>query len=400
MISEKQKQIMAFGYTDYDALICDGAIRSGKTVFMIMSFIDWAMRNYSNSLFGICGKTIDSTIKNIIMPYLNIKLCRERYNVKWRKNDKLLIVDDGKKQNTFEVFGGKDESSFALIQGRTLSGVLLDEVALQPKSFVDQATGRCSVAGSKIWFNCNPASEQHWFYKEWILDKDNKNAYRIHFQLEDNPSLEERIIQRYKSMYTGVFYQRYILGEWCMAEGLIFDNWKITDFDYKEIQRSKNIKKVFGLDFGYTNDPTAFWCGLVDVNNKEIYVYDEIYKTGLQNDIIYKLISEKGYKNEVIIADSSEPKSIDKLRDLGLSRIRGARKGQGSVLAGIDLLQGYQILVLPKCENFIRELNNYVWEQDKAGKDLNKPLDAYNHLMDAMRYATEDILRGDVFSFI
>ena len=195
-ISRKQKQIMAFPFTSYDALICDGAIRSGKTVFMMLSFVDDAMRRYNNQRFGICGKTVDSTVKNIIMPYLSLVYAREKYNIQWKRTDKTLVVSKGNITNIFEIFGGKDESSFALIQGRTLAGVLIDEVALIPRSFVEQACARCSVDGSKIWFNCNPASPQHWFYTEWVCKPKEHNALRLHFLLEDNPSLSQRIIER------------------------------------------------------------------------------------------------------------------------------------------------------------------------------------------------------------
>lgn len=221
-ISKKQKQILAFPFTHYDALIADGAIRSGKTSFMIIAFVDDAMRRYDRQRFAICGKTVESAIKNIIEPYLGIKLAREKYRISWRRADKTMIVTQGKKQNIFEVFGGKDESSFALIQGRTLAGVLFDEVALQTRSFVEQAMARCSVDGSRFWFNCNPDSPNHWFYKEWIKDKERHNALHLHFELDDNPSLSEEIKNRYRTTYSGVFYDRYVRGLWVAAEGIIY----------------------------------------------------------------------------------------------------------------------------------------------------------------------------------
>lgn len=265
-ISTKQKQIMAFPYTSYDAIICDGAIRSGKTVFMMLSFVDDAMRRYNNQRFGICGKTVDSTVKNIITPYIGLTYAQDKYNIKWRKTDKLLVVSDGEHTNYFEVFGGKDESSFMLIQGRTLAGVLLDEVALQPRSFVEQALARCSVSGSKLWFNCNPASPQHWFYQEWILQAKQKNALHLHFELEDNPSLEESIVQRYKSLYTGVFYRRYILGEWCVAEGLVYQQFaddvkKYTIADALKWKAENNTRfsiVMIGADYGGSGSATKF----------------------------------------------------------------------------------------------------------------------------------------------
>lgn len=286
-ISEKQKQIMAFPYSKYEALICDGAIRSGKTAFMMLSFVDDAMRRYDGQLFGICGKTVDGTNKNLIQPYTRLTYAKDRYRISWRRTDKLLIVSDGKHENMFEVFGGKDEGSFALIQGRTLAGVLLDEVALQPRSFVEQACARCSVEGSKLWFNCNPASPKHWFYTEWIRQLEKHNAVRLHFLLEDNPSLSEQIVNRYKSMYTGVFYDRYIAGKWAAAEGLVYrtfaddpDRYLIDDADEYLKAGGKTVGAVMvGVDFGGTKSATTMKAVLITRNAGEVIVAHEKHIT-------------------------------------------------------------------------------------------------------------------------
>lgn len=286
-ISEKQKQIMAFPYSKYEALICDGAIRSGKTAFMMLSFVDDAMRRYDGQLFGICGKTVDSTNKNLIQPYTRLTYAKDRYRISWRRTDKLLIVSDGKHENMFEVFGGKDEGSFALIQGRTLAGVLLDEVALQPRSFVEQACARCSVEGSKLWFNCNPASPKHWFYTEWIRQLEKHNAARLHFLLEDNPSLSEQIVNRYKSMYTGVFYDRYIAGKWAAAEGLVYrtfaddpDRYLIDDADeYLKAGGGTVGAVMVGVDFGGTKSATTMKAVLITRNAGEVIVAHEKHIT-------------------------------------------------------------------------------------------------------------------------
>ncbi len=222
MISPKQKKILAFPYSKYSALICDGAVRSGKTSLMTVAFIDWAMREFSGQRFGICGKTVGSATENIIKPYMLMSYARKRYTMKWRRSDKLLEVRRGPVVNWFEVFGGKDESSYMLIQGRTLAGVLLDEVVLMPESFVNQALARCSVNGAKLWFSCNPGNPSHWFYEDWIKRHDERNALYLHFSMEDNPGLSEETLDRYKSMYEGVFYERYVLGKWVAAEGLVY----------------------------------------------------------------------------------------------------------------------------------------------------------------------------------
>jgi len=189
-------------------------------------------------------------------------------------------------------------------------------------------------------------------------------------------------------------------GNWGIVDGLVYENWLEKNFDINEIRGQQGIKSAFGLDFGYTNDPTALFCGLVDTINKIIYVFDEMYKEGMSNEKIAERIKEMGYGKEKIRADSSEPKSIDRLYELGISHITKARKGKDSINNGIDGIQDYQIIVHPRCVNFLTEIGNYTWDEDKkTGKKINKPIDDFNHLMDAMRYAMEDILIGDTYSF-
>lgn len=188
------------------------------------------------------------------------------------------------------------------------------------------------------------------------------------------------------------------LGNWGIVEGLVYENWEEKSFDVNEIRRP-DMKAVFGLDFGYTNDPSALFCGLVDQKNKIIYVFDEMYQTGLVNKAIYENITKMGYGKEKITADSAEPKSIAELRDLGLYHIKAARKGKDSINNGIQFIQGYHIIVHPRCVNFLTEISNYMWDKDKFGKTINVPIDDFNHLMDAMRYAMEDLVKGETFSF-
>lgn len=190
------------------------------------------------------------------------------------------------------------------------------------------------------------------------------------------------------------------LGEWGIVDGLVYDNWVEQSFDLNEVLKISGIQSAFGLDFGYTNDPSALFCGLIDNANKIIYVFDEMYQKSMSNEDIYNEILKQGYAKERIIADSAEPKSIDRLRVLGLYRIRGARKGRDSVNNGIDYIQGFKIVIHPKCVNFLIEISNYTWDVDKrTGQKINKPIDDFNHLMDAMRYALEGFIRGDIFSF-
>lgn len=393
-ISRKQKQIMAFPFTNYDALICDGAIRSGKTVFMMLSFVDDAMRRYNGQRFGICGKTVDSTVKNIVMPYIGLSYANAKYDIQWKRSEKILVVSNGRTENIFEVFGGKDESSFALIQGRTLAGVLFDEVVLQPRSFVEQAYARCSVDGSKLWFNCNPGSPQHWFYREWVQQPEKHNAIRLHFALEDNPALSTHIIERYKSMYTGVFYNRYILGEWCVADGLVynFGEDNITD------EAPRNGEYYISIDYGTQNPFSAgLWCLLGDkaVRIKEYY-YNGREKNVQKTDEEYCDAVEalaEGYSIKRVIVDPSAASFIAALRKRGYTIL----KANNEVLDGIRrvavYLQKGNIKIHRSCGDAIREFGLYQWD-DKAKEDT--VVKENDHAMDDIRYFANTILKRKV----
>ena len=393
-ISDKQRKIMAFPFTKYDALICDGAIRSGKTVFMMLAFIDDAMRRYNGQRFGICGKTVDSTVKNIIAPYLSLTYAKNKYRLQWKRTDKVLMVSNGERENVFEVFGGKDESSFMLIQGRTLAGVLLDEVALQPRSFVEQALARCSVTGSKLWFNCNPDSPQHWFYTEWIQQAKRRNALHLHFSLEDNPALDESIIQRYKSLYTGVFYQRYILGEWVLAEGLVYDfgEENITD------EQPSGAEYYISVDYGTLN---PFSAGLWSVNGSKAVRIQEYYYDGRKQQ---RQLTDEDYCDEIeklakdrdivkVIVDPSAASFITALKRRGF-RVQAA---DNSVLDGIRRVAVYlregNIKIHRSCVDAIREFGLYRWD-DKQTED--KVIKESDHALDEIRYFANTIMRRRV----
>lgn len=393
-ISNKQRKIMAFPFTKYDALICDGAIRSGKTAFMMLSFVDDAMRRFNNQRFGICGKTVDSTVKNIIAPYLALNYAKDKYRLQWKRTDKVLIVSDGERENVFEVFGGKDESSFMLIQGRTLAGVLLDEVALQPRSFVEQAVARCSVAGSKLWFNCNPDSPQHWFYTEWIQHAKERNALHLHFQLEDNPSLDESIINRYKSLYTGVFYQRYILGLWVLAEGLVYEFGEdnITD------EQPQGAEYYISVDYGTLN---PFSAGLWSVNGAKAVRIQEYYYDGRGQK---KQLTDEDYCNEIeklaadrditkVIVDPSAASFIVALKRRGFR----VQQADNSVLDGIRrtavCLRNGNIKIHRSCKDAIREFGLYRWDEKQTEDKVIKEND---HAMDDCRYFVNSVMRRRV----
>lgn len=393
MISPKQKKILAFPYSRYDALICDGAVRSGKTSIMMVAFVDWAMREFSGQRFGICGKTVDSTTKNIIVPYISMSYAKERYTLRWRRSDKLLEIRRGAVINWFEVFGGKDESSFALIQGRTLAGVLLDEVVLMPESFVNQALARCSIRGNKKWFSCNPGSPQHWFYLEWIKKNKEKNALYLHFEMTDNPALPQEVLDQYETMYSGVFYERYVRGRWVLAEGLIypmFGTANITD----EIPERGDY--YISCDYGTLNPFSAgLWC----VTDKKAVRIREYYYSGRDTNVqktdeeyyteLEKLTGD--FPIESVIVDPSAASFIETIRRHGRFSVRKARN---DVLDGIVTTSRYlkagKIMIHKDCKDAIREFGLYRWD-DKSQED--KPIKENDHAMDDIRYMAHTVLR-------
>ena len=393
-LSKKQRQILAFPYTKYDALICDGAIRSGKSSIMTFAFVEWAMDNFDGQRFAICGKTVDSTIKNVVTPYLSMVLPREKYVIRWRRSDKLLVVTFGDKQNFFEVFGGKDESSADLIQGRTLAGVLFDEVALQPRSFVEQAMARCSVDGSRFWFNCNPGPPNHWFYLEWICKAAQRNALHLHFTMEDNPSLSERIIARYKSMYTGTFYQRYIDGMWVAAEGLVYEFGEdnITD------EIPAGAEYFVSVDYGTLN---PFSAGLWSVTGAQAVRIREYYYSGRSNqamktdeeycDAVDSLA--KGFNIRQVIVDPSAASFIAALRKRNYKVVQADNAVEDGIRRVSVFLKGGNIKIHRSCVDSIRESGLYRWDEKSEEDRVIKEND---HAMDDIRYFCNTIMKNKI----
>ncbi len=395
MISPKQKKILAFPYSSYDAIICDGAVRSGKTSIMMWAFVKWAMDNFDGQRFGICGKTVDSAKKNIVVPFLSMSLAKETYTLEWRSSDKILTVRSGRVFNTFEVFGGKDESSFMLIQGRTLAGVMMDEVVLMPRSFVEQALARCSVDGARAWFSCNSESPQHWFYTEWIKKHRERNALYLHFTMHDNPGLSARTIARYEAMYSGVFYRRYILGEWCVAEGLVYELPEHSVVNYTPRDGDRAVYYI-SCDYGTLNPFAAIlWrvCQSCAVAVAEYYYSGR--ETNRQHtdedycDAVEALAA--GHDIESVIVDPSAASFITALRRRGKFTVRQAKN---DVLDGIRqtavFLKSGRIRINASCRNTIREFGLYRWDE-KANTDT--VIKENDHAMDAVRYMAYTVLR-------
>lgn len=253
----------------------------------------------------------------------------------------------------------------------------------------------------QITITLNPWNEHHWIKKRFFDTEDDQTlALTTNYLCNEFLDDADKKVFEFMKKNNPRRYRVAGLGEWGIVDGLIFENFEEKQFDIDEIRCQKGIKSVFGLDWGYTNDPTALFCGLIDTKNMLLYVFDEMYEKGMSNEKIAKKITKMGYAKERIRADSAEPKSIDRLYDLGIQRITKARKGKDSIINGIDFLQDYKIIVHPRCVNFITEITNYTWDEDsKTGRKLNKPIDDFNHLMDAMRYAIEDYTMGDLVGF-
>ncbi len=430
--SRKQKQVLTWWCKDSpvhdkDGIIADGAIRSGKTVSMSLSFVMWAMSTFNGQNFAMCGKTIGSFRRNVLF-WLKLMIKSRGYSVIDRRADNLIIIRKGDTENYFYIFGGKDERSQDLIQGITLAGVFFDEVALMPESFVNQATGRCSVEGSKFWFNCNPDGPYHWFKVNWIdkstgyLGKERVEQIRkkaaeeekdpglkeilyLHFTMDDNLSLSEEIKARYRSMYIGVFFKRYILGLWAAAEGVIYDM-----FDPEK--HVKNIKEFFQIlvngnryvscDYG-TQNATVFLLWNKGIDGKW-YCIREYYYSGRdkgkqKTDAEYADDLKKwldGTRIKAMIVDPSAASFIAELRKRGYKVI----KANNDVLDGIRLvgmLLNLEMLIFSSsCTETIKEFASYIWDDKAAEHGEDKPVKQHDHGCDAVRYFVSTVLSSKV----
>lgn len=370
----------------YDGIICDGAIRSGKTTAMSVSFIIWAMSEFNGRLFGICGKTITSLKRNVVTDLIS-RVTGLGMKVRESVSKNYFDVYFGERNNRFYLFGGKDAGSAALIQGITLAGILMDEAALMPRSFVEQAIARCSVSGSKLWFNCNPDNPYHWFKKQWIDKAQEKNILYIHFCLSDNPSLSERVISRYHRLYTGAFYRRFVLGQWSAAEGLIYPMFQPELHTYSG---EKNFERfAVSCDYGTVN-PSSF--GLWGKSAGVWYRIDEYYYDSRREG--ERRTDEEHYqglcslignrKLDFLVVD---PSAASFMQCINRHGVYTAVPAKNDVVSGIrlvsDFIKSGKMKVNVKCADTIREFSMYRWDE-KAGTDC--PVKENDHAMDDIRY--------------
>lgn len=385
-------------YKDQDAIICDGSVRSGKTLCMTIGFILWASSSFDGYSFAMCGKTIEAFRRNVITPMkqwiegLDIKIVE-------RLSENYLDITANGHTNRFYVFGGRDESSAAIIQGMTLAGIFLDETAIMPRSFVEMAVSRCSVPGSKLWFNCNPDNPHHWFLNEWIEKAEQKNALHLHLTMDDNYSLDPKIKARYKTFYTGIFYERFILGLWKKADGLIYPMFRVDRHTTEPMPDDGYY--YISIDYGTLNPFSAgLWC----IANGKAYRIAEFYydgrKKGSQKtdeeyyEELERLAGDKYI--ERIVIDPSAASMIECIRRHGRFKVRHA---DNDVLNGINrtaaLLNSGMLQISPECKDCIREFGLYSWDEKAAERGDDRPIKQDDHAMDDVRYFVNTILRKE-----
>ena len=404
-LSEKQLEILKWPYREKTALICDGAVRSGKTSIMSLSFILWAMNRFDRHNFAICGKTVGSAERNIIQPLLGMTYLRQHFMMQYSRSDHVLTIFRGAVWNRFYLFGGRDESSYMLIQGLTLAGVLLDEVALMPRSFVEQALARCSVDGAKLWFNCNPDVPQHWFRQEWILKLGEKDATHLHFRMDDNPSLSPETRKRYESMYAGVFKRRYVEGEWTAGDGLIYDMFDLEANTYTEAPLGLKYlaSRHIACDYGTTNpfvlldvydDGANIW-----VDREYRWDSRNVDQTGLKQktdgEYADAYMEFMGADPQFFCPAVVDPSAASFIQELGRRGVY-VLPGDNEVLDGIrrvgGLFQRRELRVNARCEGLIGELQSYVWDSKAAAMGVEKPVKTFDHGPDALRYYVNTVL--------
>lgn len=405
-------KIVGKGYKDYWSFkgryrVCKGSRASKKSKTTALNFIYRIMKYPQSNLLVV--RKVFRTLKD--SAYTDLRWAIRQLHVEqyWEyKESPLELVYKPTGQKI--LFRGLDEpmklTSITVDVGHLCWAWIEEAYEITKESDFDtlDESIRGQVTGDlfkQITLTFNPWNEGHWIKKKFfdIESNDDILAKTTNYLCNEFLDISDlRLFERMKKE-NPKRYKVAGLGEWGISEGLIYENWEEIEFDIQEILKIPDIESAFGLDFGYTNDPSALFAGLISKERREIYVTDELYKKALTNNKLAEEIKNMGYGKERITADSAEPKSIDELYDLGLKGISGARKGKDSINNGIQFIQGYKIIIHPRCVNFLTEISNYTWAKDKFDKPINKPIDMFNHLMDAMRYALEKFMEGETFSF-
>ncbi|KPV60727.1 terminase [Paenibacillus sp. A3] len=406
--SKKQLKVLTWWmpespHRDKSALICDGSVRAGKTVAMSFSYICWAMDTFVNEQLGMAGKTIGALRRNVIGP-LKRMLRSRGYFVHDNRTENVLTITRGLVTNYIFLFGGKDERSQDLIQGITLAGMFFDEVALMPQSFVNQATARCSIDDSKLWFNCNPAGPYHWFKVEWIDQLKKRNALHLHFVMDDNPSLSKERKEFYRNMFSGIFYKRFVLGLWVLAEGIIYDMWDDEEntFDDEDLIPGFKMtaRRYIAIDYG-TSNPMVF----LDIwdDGDVCWILNEYYYSGKEKGV-QKEDSQYADDFEAFVGVDDIP--IYTILDPSAASFKAALRNRGYRVKDADNdvedgIRNVQTMMVKRklrvhrrnCPNFLKERASYVWDEKAGQKGKEKPLKLVDHAMDAARYFVKTIIK-------
>lgn len=397
-LSDKQRKVLTWWddgsrTRNRDAIICDGAVRSGKTFCLGLSFFCWAMEQFNGTQFALCGKTIESVRRNLLYALVPL-LETQGFQIRERASKNRLEVRFCGHENVFYLFGGRDESSAALIQGITLAGAFLDEVTLMPRSFVEQTAARCSVERAKLWFSCNPESTEHWFYREWVCRAEERNALRFRFTMRDNPSLSREVLERYEHGFHGVFYRRFVLGEWCLARGRVYDFFDenmvspVPDGEMEEWRASIDYGTVNPTSMGLWGRKGGVWYRVKE------YYYDSrqvgLQKTDREYADALRTLAE-GRTIRQVVVDPSAASFIALLRQEGWS----VAAADNDVLSGIrvtaDLLRRKKLVICEPCRDAVREFSLYCWDETAPEDRVVKNND---HAMDEIRYFAMSLGRG------
>lgn len=402
--SKKQMQVLAWWtspqYKHKEAIIADGSVRAGKTVVMSLSYIIWSMSEFNGHNFGMAGKTIGSLRRNVIRPLVNM-LTASGYTVKDSHNENRLDITKNNVTNYYFLFGGKDESSQDLVQGITTAGFFFDEVVLMPQSFVNQATARASDSGAKFWFNGNPEGPYHWFKREWIDNLSKHNAIRIHFLMKDNPSLDVETRERYERMYSGVFYRRYILGEWSVSEGIIYENfdedtmvvdmpddtpyevdWVTADYGTQNATVFKRWSRFKGI---WYNTDEYYYSGRESEKQKT----DSQFRQDLEDFFERNRLNKSKVK---VVLDPAAASFKAEIKQHGFRVVPAKNDVLNGIRAQMSAMNDGLIKWTPKAVNTFKEINSYVWDKKAADRGEDKPVKEHDHAMDADRYFVYTVL--------
>lgn len=396
-LSAKQRLVLSWWceaspYRDREAIICDGAVRSGKTFAMTLSFFCWAMSQFNGAGFALCGVSAAAVRRNVLDPVrpaleeLGFQL-RERWGVGY------IEVRFRGRENRVYLFGGGDKASAGRIQGITLAGVMLDEVTLMKREFVEQAVARCSDRGARVWFSCNPEGPEHWFYKEWVLRAQERRALRVRFVMGDNPALSRETLERYERSFRGAFYRRFVLGEWAVTEGRVYDFFEedmaqnVPEGDFQEWRIS--------CDYGTVNPCSmGLWGRKGDTWYRVAEYYHDSRRAGIQHtDEEYYSALERlagGRAIRGVVVDPSAASFLACIRKKGRYRaIPAVNQVADGIRRVSQELRSGRLLIYAGCGDTIREFGLYRWAQ---GKERDQPVKENDHAMDDIRYFVSTVI--------